>query len=145
MIRDYKLSEALQTIVLANLVNDFENTIYSTDNLSLIDFDNLFINVCDKYGGYYYLKEIFGGDFSTYWRRVALDNPLYYISYSVSLIPAIGLYQAGMKDFNSASDSYNKIVFYDYQNMSFLDVLDAAGLYNPFVENSFKELSKLYE
>lgn len=143
ILRDYQLSEALQTIILANLVNDFENTIYSTENLSLIDFDNLFINTCQKYGGYDYLKELFGGDFSHYWRMVALDNPLYYISYSVGLIPAIGLYQMGMNDFKSASDSYNKIIIYDYNTMSFLDVLDNASLYNPFDEKSFIELSKL--
>ena len=136
MIKDYYLSDLLLTIVLSSIVNDFENIVYSSNSLSVLDLDQTFINVCDNYGGYEHLKELVGNDFDDYWRYVVVNNPLYYISYSVGLIPAINLYQLGLNDFTKAANIYNSIVIYDY-NMPYLELLNNAGLANPFDESSF--------
>lgn len=142
LIKNYQLSEALQTVILANLVNDFEKYVYQAESLTLLDFDTLFKNLCNKYGGYDTLKELFGGDFYTYWRRVCLDNPLYYISYSVSLIPALSLYQMALNDFNSAKNSYLSIVD-NSDDLTFVENVTNAGLNSPFSEESFISISKL--
>lgn len=145
MVKDYVLTDLLLTLVLSSIVNDFENIVYSTENISLLDLDQTFINICEKYAGYDTLKTYIGNDFYDYWRYVTIDNPLYYISYSVGLVPAINLYILGIEDFEAAAKAYNNIVIYDYNNMSFLDVLDNAGLANPFDINSFTTFVTLYD
>ena len=142
MIEDYYLTDLLLTIILSSIVNDFENIVYSSNSLSVLDLDQTFINVCDNYGGYDYLKGLVGNDFDDYWRYVVVNNPLYYISYSIGLIPAINLYQLGLNDFTKAANAYNNIVIYDY-NMPYLELLNNAGLANPFDESSFSVFNNI--
>ncbi|RIA75920.1 peptidase M3-like protein [Anaeroplasma bactoclasticum] len=142
--------EALTTIVLATMVNDFEYRVYTSSNdLTIADFDTYYKEAGDALGGYDTIMECLyqenNGKQIDYWKLVTIQNPAYYISYAMSKIPSLEIYSIAKEDLAKARNSYKKTYTLD-KNLDltdFLGVLDSAGLYSPFKEEAFTLIEKL--
>ena len=101
--------------------------------------DKIMYDVCDRMGGYDNIKELIGTDPQTYWKRVVISSPVYYISYATSLISSLELYSISLDSFNDAKNKYEKLIHFDYDNdLNYLDVLDYADLSSPFEIETFE-------
>ena len=137
-----QLYEALCVIMISSIVNEFELKLYPyKDELKPEVIDALCIEVCQGYGGYEKILEKTQYNTLDYYKLVCVSNPCYYISYAISLIPSIGIYEMAMNDFNNAKDCYLDLC--EVKDMDFLDALKTANLYNPFEEAVYIGISEL--
>ncbi len=99
-----------------------------------------------------YIAEHFPADTSAnYLIYVATYSPCYYISYSVSALPSLRLYDMACEDFDAAKEAYFKLMTYPdaigetyeldgflYSTATYEEILNYSGIGSPF-EKSFYE------
>lgn len=149
-IRLTEVYDALTTIVLATMVNQFEYSCYtSEEELTKESLDNLYKAAGDSLGGYDDIVScVYGAnEHIDYWKLVTVENAGYYISYAISKIPSLEIYSMARENLSLAKSVYKKTYTLDSNSKldtsDFLKVLNYAGLYSPFDEEAFKLIEKL--
>ena len=154
MITLNMLLDSFSTILLTAAVDEFEYLCYtgtydgtdpaiisilSDGKVDASEFDSLFKQVLTDYG-------IAGLGFEDYWRGVTLSSPGYYISYAVSLIPSVCLFDKAVEEgLDAAIESYKRFFTFtdEDRNLSFEEVVSYAGLDSPFDESLYIRLRDL--
>lgn len=67
--------------------------------------------------------------------------PMYYISYAVSAVPALEIWQNSLKNRSAAIDQYLNLVSYG-EDIYYRELLKACGLEQPFSEQTIKSLTE---
>ena len=141
-IESYYAYSNMSTIVACVLIDEFEREVYalpSVEGYGSEEFDAIMTSVCERYGGADFVAEEIG-DLYDYWRQVATNNPVYYISYAVSATSAINIYAELMVDRASGREMYRAVVEDVSDNDTFLSALEKAGIASPFSEDTAKNL-----
>lgn len=141
IIHRTNFSEMLINIIISTIVNDFEMLVYQESNLTVGKLDYLLNQACIPFGGLEYINTSIGTDLREYCRLVTIEHPGYYISYAMSLIPALELYSAGKVDLSLAIDKYLNLCT---SEEDFLVSLEAAGLTSPFEEKVYIDICNIY-
>lgn len=141
-VRAYNLVNACYVIIIATLVDEFEQRVYALDdetiaNMTSDDFDAIMADVCEPYGGVSWVSQNLADPMS-YWRRVAISNPVYYISYAVSAVAAVEIFALAESDTAAAFEAYRILVEDARAEDGFIGALKKAGLYTPFEEEAFR-------
>ena len=150
-IANNQVVSALQTIIMATIINEFERRVYLSSDIDTIDFASLYEEVGNYFGGYEkIMRSVYGDQYGSqidYWKRVALSNPGYYISYAMSNIPSLELYSIAKDNYVKAITSYSAIYLPDkkYSQADFIKVIEASGLYSPFSKDAYTLICKLGE
>ena len=144
-VRAYNLVNACYTMILATIVDEFEQSIYALDdetiaNMTSEDFDAIMNQICEPYGGASWVANNLT-DPNTYWRRVAVSNPVYYISYAISAAAAVEIFALAEEDVDAAYAAYTTLVEGVTEEDGFLGALEKAGIYTPFEEEAFKKIA----
>ncbi len=143
---DYRMLDDMGTILVSLIVDEFEERVYTAqgvENFTTADFDRIMEEVCQSYGGYDFLRENLT-DVQAYWRMVAVEQPVYYVSYAVSLIPSMDLYFTACDDWDQALDIYLGMTRDLEADTTFLEALESAGLASPFDERVYMVIAGLY-
>ena len=143
---DYRMLDDIGTILLSLIVDEFEERVYKADGVehfTTADFERIMEEVCQNYGGYEFLCENLT-DVQSYWQLVALEHPVYYVSYAVSLIPSIDLYFMASEDWDSAMEVYIGLTRELEPDAAFLEALEQAGLASPFEEKVYQSIASMY-
>ena len=153
LVETQQLVNMLYVVMAGVTVDNFEQAIYLNEydgkNADIImedgaitydEYDLLYSSICADYG--VTTEALLAG----YWRYgMTITSPCYYISYSVSAISVLQLYEmAGTEGFDAAKDAYLKLFTYTDENPE-LDtegVLLYAGLYSFNDEQLYKELAE---
>ncbi len=141
-IVSYQLYSSLASIVLASIVDEFEQGVYANPPASAGEFDQRMNAVCDGYGGREWLMGIFA-DPLDYWRGVAPESPCYYISYAYSMLISIGLYCKAQTDPESARETYLVLAGGKMGEATYPVWLRALGLETPFDESLYQAVAAL--
>ena len=144
---DYKLLDSLSNILISVIIDEFEEKVYTSENLKDFDtkdFERLMEEVCENYGGIDFITEGVV-DIQMYWREVVLESQVYYISYAVSLFPSIDLYFLAQEDWDEAVETYKKVANDITGDDTFLAVLEEAGLASPFEMDLYEKLMTHYD
>ncbi len=123
-----QLYNSLMTIIQGVLVADFEYELYTKNNLVAGDVAGIMTSLASEYGltpSEYYAPAVFN-----YYSG-------YYISYGVSIIPAIELFFVAIDDLDAAKADYFTILKGKDQ---LLGVIDDLGYSSPITTNIVKEL-----
>ena len=137
LVETYSLVNMLYAAMTGMTIDSFEQAIYLNEydgtNADVImadgkitydEYDLLYSGICTDYG----VKD----DLKGYWRGgMTVTSPCYYVSYSVSALCALQLYQiAHAEGFDVAKDAYLKLFTYFDENpeMTVGEILDYAGL-----------------
>ncbi len=137
LVETFSLVNMLYAAMMGMTVDSFEQAIYLNEyegtNADVImadgkitydEYDLLYSGICTDYG----VKDTFDG----YWRGgMTVSSPCYYVSYSVSALSVLQLYQiAHAEGFDVAKDAYLKLFTYVDENpeMTVGEILDYAGL-----------------
>lgn len=143
--------------LLATAVDEFEEAVYTGSwgaytTITKEQYDALFKDIMKQYGIETTLN-------SSYWRYVVIESPCYYISYSMSALPSMGIYVKAMQEgFDVAKESYFKLfTFSDNQAFTTVDgagdkvvtatyqeILNYCGLYGPFQQELYQQLSDFF-
>lgn len=144
-VRAYNLVNACYVMIIATLVDEFEQRVYALDDetiaaMTSADFDAIMTDVCEPYGGLDWVSSNIS-DPLNYWRQVAISNPVYYISYAVSAVAAVEIFALAEEDTAAAFKAYTTLVEGVTEEDGFLGALKIAELYTPFEEDAFKSIA----
>ena len=145
----YQLVNTCGTITLASIVDQFEQRVYSlsTEELEAMtveDFDAI-MNDIKSYSEYSAVISNFI-DPCEYWKRVAVSNPVYYVSYSVSAVASLNIYAMALEDPDAAMTAYRALVeTAGIEDMGYVEALGAAGVVSPFNESSHRNIASLID
>ena len=141
----YQLVNACYVMIMATIIDEFEQEVYaleSVENFTSADFDAIMTKVCEKYGGAEWVAGKLADPYS-YWRLVAISNPVYYISYAVSATAAVEIYVAAEEDIEGAYAAYTTLAEDVTPEDGFLKALEKAGLTSPFDEETYVKIAAL--
>ena len=141
----FQLINMCFTVIMATIVDEFEYIVYnleSVEGYTSEDFDAIMTTVCEKYGGVNWVKQNMT-DPMNYWRAVCIENPVYYISYSVSAIAAIEIGALVETDKEAAYEAYRILVEDTKVEDGFLNALQKAGLASPFDDSTFVDVEAI--
>lgn len=133
-LESYQMYSNMYAIIMSVIIDEFERVVYSLDSVEGYgsrEFDAIMRQVCEKYGGEDFITEELGSPY-TYWRQVATNSPVYYISYAVSAVAAISLYAEAKADRATGREMYRVIIEDVTGEDTFLTALEKAGLPSPF-------------
>lgn len=139
----YELHSALQTIVLASLIDEFEQSVYQNPPENANAFDLRMQEVCQGYGGVEWVKKQFA-DPMRYWRNVVLESPCYYISYAFSMLAAINFYALASTDYRAAQNTYLELTVLQLEEgQTYCDWLQMKNMQTPFEESFYQTIALL--
>lgn len=145
----YQLVNTCGTITLASIVDQFEQKVYSLSEeelaaMTVEDFDAIMEEI-KSYSEYSGVISNFI-DPCEYWKRVAVSNPVYYVSYSVSAVASLNIYSMALEDTDAAYAAYRALVETEgIDEMGYVEALTVAGVVSPFDENSHRNIASLID
>ena len=98
--KDYNMYLYTVQSAVCTMVDEFERRVYaleSVEGFTSEDFDAIMEEICEEYGGIEYVNENIA-DINEYWRSVATNSPVYYITYAVTMCEALNIYAELEKD-----------------------------------------------
>ena len=137
MIKTYSLVNMLYSSMAGFTVDSFEQAVYldtyegtnadtimADGTITSDEYDLLYSGICEDYG----VADALDG----YWEYgMTITSPCYYVSYSVSAISVLQLYEvAHSQGFDVAKDQYLKLFTYVDENpeMGMEEILNYAGM-----------------
>jgi len=143
---DYRMYSDLAQILICVLVDEFEERVYTHENIANLtgdDLDAIMEDVCEAYGG---LSSVTTNatNIQSYWRMVVIEQPVYYISYAVSALAAMDLFTIAQENYNDAAEIYRTLIEEIDLEKGFLGNINAAGIPGPFVEDVYKNLYDMF-
>ena len=142
VIKGYNMYNFAVMAVVCVIIDEFEQRVYaleSTEGYISADFDAIMADICQKYGGVDYLNENIV-DINNYWRSVATNNPVYYISYAVSIVSSLSLFATAEEDEAAAREIYRILIEETEEDESFMSAVERSGLASPFDAETFAKL-----
>ena len=142
VIKGYNMYNFAVMAVVCVIIDEFEQRVYaleSTEGYTSADFDAIMEDICQKYGGVAYLNENIV-DINNYWRSVATNNPVYYISYAVSIVSSLSIFAAAEEDEAAAREIYRILIEETEENETFMSAVERSGLASPFDAETFAML-----
>lgn len=136
---DYKLYSDMSAVVIGLLIDEFEERVYThADPASLTGemLDAIMEDVCKPYGGIKYINTA-ATEILNYWRLVVVEQPVYYISYSVSAIASMDLFNIAQEDYDAAVELYRRLNEEIDLDKGFLGNLQDVGIATPFEEDVY--------
>ncbi len=130
-----QMIEALATVYRCVVIDHFEQLCYEENPQSKQQIEDVMNRVVAMYGGRDVVNQC-AGDIDLYWRYVVIESPVYYISYAVS-----GL--AAMQFLWQPQTLYLELLEYEYPEESFLNVLYALELEDPFSQECFSMIKQI--
>lgn len=143
-IKAYNLLNAYYTIVMATVMDEFEQRVYdleSVEGFTSEDFDAIMDDVIEDYGTALWFENNLS-DVYSYWRSTVIDNPVYYISYAVSAVAAVEIFAIADEDYDAAITAYTTLVEGVTPEDGFIGALKKAGLGTPFEEETFVKVAQ---
>ena len=149
IIETYSLVNMLYAAMAGMTIDSFEQAIYlntyngtnadtimADGKISADEYDLLYTSICTDYG----VNDVIGG----YWRYgMTITSPCYYVSYSVSALSVLQLYEIANTDgFDAAKYAYLKLFTYVDANpeMTMDETLSYAGMTSFSNEQLYKDL-----
>lgn len=131
------LSGVLSNVVFGCMFDEFQQKIYTAENLAPEDVSEIFHSVLTDYMG-----DVFIDDYAYHMWAVVNHNfeaPLYYISYAISALAAFQFWTDAQTDYDGAMRAYMDLVGYG-TNVDFLALLEECGLQNVMEKEYLDEL-----
>ena len=134
------LQDFMNVLTYQSLLEEFQQTIYSMDNLDYIAIGQVYGQLLEDYGFGSYFADDNGSDGSWFQVTHLFDAPFYTISYVTSAVSALQIWAESQQDWDAAVDTYMKLIRAD-QNQPFTDLLASAGLKAPHETAVLEEIA----
>lgn len=119
------LDSALYTVFSGCLFDEFQRAVYADPTLTPEQISQTFVTIARSYG-----LRSFGKEFSHYWMQVNhnFESPFYYISYAVSMLASLQIYEMAENNWAAAADFYNDLVSLGAYDYTYCELLEKVGL-----------------
>lgn len=140
-VEAYRLYSALRTVIKSTMIDEFEQLCYESSLLTVERANEIMDLLEVEYGGEAWLLECVE-DMDLYWRLVTVDQPVYYVSYAVSMLAAIQIYcVAENQSYETGMETY--LALMKPETNSLLKCLEKVGLKTPMDESLYLDLREL--
>lgn len=135
------LLDAMYSLLSGCMEDEFQQEIYLHPDMSLSQINSLYKKLAVEYG----LDDVYGFT-GTEWVLIShtFQTPLYYISYAVSIVPSLELFELAQKDEEAAKEAYFSILMRD-NYASFLEVLEENGLSSVFEDATIQRIAAIVD
>ena len=118
------VGELLENVIDGCVEDEFQRAIYENPDMTLDEINKLY---SETYAQYNTWAE---GDPGYSWVFIThnFEAPMYYISYAVSALAALQIWNQSGKDFDSAVKTWEKFIKEGTYNKTYLDVVGKCGL-----------------
>lgn len=135
------LLDAMYSLLSGCMEDEFQQAVYQNPSMTLDEMNALYKRLAVEYG----LDEVYGYT-GTEWTLIShtFQTPMYYISYAVSMVPALELYERAQTDPAGAWDCYFGILE-RAQYAKLQDVLAQYGLSPVFSADTIKSIADVLD
>jgi len=135
------LLDAMYSLVSGCMEDDFQQDVYENPNMTLDEMNALYQKLAKEYG----LDDVYGYT-GTEWVLIThtFQSPLYYISYAVSIVPALELFELAQTDETAAKNAYFNILMRD-PYARFMETIDQNGLSSIFSNVTIKQIAAIVD
>ncbi len=137
--RTATLIDSMYALLSGCMEDEFQQDVYENPNMTLDQMNDLYASLSQEYG----LQQVYGYQ-GTEWVLIShtFQTPMYYISYAVSMVPALELFDLAQSDMESAKNAYfNIITRKSYETLG--DVLARNGLASVFSESTIAQIADI--
>jgi len=135
------LLDAMYSLISGCMEDEFQQEIYQNPNMTLDEMNALYRKLAKEYG----LDDVYGYQ-GTEWVLIThtFQTPLYYISYAVSIVPALELYEISQSDEAAANNAYFNILMRDPYS-KFKATIEQNGLSSVFSNVTIKRIAAIVD
>lgn len=132
------LIDAMYAILSGCMEDEFQQEVYANPDMSLEEMNALYARL----GSEYKIGDLYGYT-GREWVAIphTFQSPLYYISYAVSMLPALELFVLADEDFEAASAAYHAILMRP-EYSALRTITEENGLRDPIEPGSIERLSE---
>ena len=132
------VGELLQNVIDGCVEDEFQRGVYENPDMSLDEINKLYSETYAKYNTWA------EGDPGYSWVFVShnFEAPMYYISYTVSALAALQIWNQSSKDFDGAVKTWEKFIKKGTHNKTYLDVVDKCGLLKFTEKDAVRKICK---
>ena len=136
--RKDQLIDGLYSIISGCMEDEFQQRVYENPDMTLEEMNSMYYELAEEYG----FASLYGYTGSE-WAAIphSFQSPMYYISYAVSMIAALEIWELSEKDFDAARDVYLTILCRP-ANSKFRTITTENGLRDPISVEAIKSLAK---
>ena len=139
----YQVGLYAWTALEGAIMDEFEEKIYKgklRETTDVAYFDEVMTDLVKGYGFGEY-EELALDDMMWRWRNDCIENPVYYLSYSVAGVGALSLYGMCLEDYRGATEAYRLLAEEGEDGDTLETVLRRAGVGSPFDKKTYIELA----
>ena len=150
LVMNELFSSLFWSVTMGCIFDEFQREIYTSPEsyATADDINALFDRLLEEDNADWY-GALLGSDFDVtyWWAEVShtFQSPFYYISYAVSALPALTIYEDSKTDRAAAIAEYNYIQQYGNGTYTFGELLNNAGVASPFTESTLRSLADFIE
>lgn len=135
------LLDAMYSLLSGCMEDEFQQEIYQNPGMTLDQINVLYKQLAVEYG----LDDVYGFT-GTEWVLIShtFQTPLYYISYAVSMVPALELFELSQSDEAAAKSTYFSILM-RAPYASFKEVLEQNGLSSVFLDSTIQRIAAIVD
>ncbi len=139
------LGSLIESVIDGCIQDEFQRRVYDDPDMTLDDVNALYASVCREYG-----RDLGPVDYSWQYVSHTFQSPFYYLSYAVSALAAIQIWDMAQTDWDAAVDAYLDVLHRGGYEDGYMAVLSGCGL-RLFTEDGAVEdicrplLDRLYE
>ncbi len=154
LVMNELFSSLFWSVTMGCIFDEFQREIYTSPEsyTTADDINALFDRLLEEYNADWYAtlyesQMNNGYDFTYWWAEVShtFQSPFYYISYAVSALPALTIYEDSKTERAAAIAEYNYIQQYGNGTYTFGELLNNAGVASPFTESTLRSLADFIE
>ena len=139
--RSYALLRLIYSVVDGALYDEFQQRVFSEKDLTVERVNEIYAALYEEYGYVPY------DGYETEWMFIShnFDMPFYYVSYCVSALGALELYQLAESDWDDALDKYLTICAMDTEEYYYSEAVEEVGLSDTFAPETYADIAAAME
>lgn len=120
----YVVGDLMENLIQGCIMDEFQREIYNDPDMTLDEINSTYADVCEEYDPENEDTDGYG------WIYVShnFESPMYYISYSVSALAALQIWDQSLEDPGMAAKAWESFIDEGTYNKTYLDVVDKCGL-----------------
>ena len=118
------LGSQMESLIDGCIMDEFQRRIYEDPDMNLKELNRLYADIRREYGADQTTKE----EYSWVYVSHNFEAPLYYLSYAVSSLASLQLWDMAQEDMDAAMTSYLSILGQSAYDEGYMQVLENAGL-----------------
>ena len=132
------VGELLENVIDGCVEDEFQRAVYENPDMTLDEINALYSKTYAEYNSWA------EGDPGYSWVYIShnFEAPMYYISYTVSALAALQIWNQGTKNFDKGVKTWEKFIDYGTYNQTYLDIVEKCGLLKFTDKGAVKKICK---